>query len=160
MLSVIFANIGYLWTLLGLTTIVFCFKTKQVISGITIFFTILPAWTDAIWFSPENMLGTHLTILLVAWTFIHSQIAGRIIVCLYLMALADGLAILYTLVFNAPVIMWGLFAWQSTINILFLYMCVVTFRWCWCRIKTGKERECSQDAKFLARVTEHLHGFK
>lgn len=156
MLSVILANIGYLWTALGLTAIVLCFQTKQIMSALTIFFTIIPAWVQSVWYDPMTMLGTHLIILAVAGFWMNNQLTSRMLVSLYLMVTADGLAVCYELWMGSNP--WVLFVWQSIINLVFAYMCVTTARWCWPWIRSGREKELAHDSQFLARMRKNMQS--
>lgn len=125
-MTVFFANIGYFYLALYFVTVAFCvwMQTNTALnSAISLGAIVYPAWDPVSWGSPENMAYYHLAIVIGICLFFPGYV-GLMLACLtLLMVIVDMVYVLApgpgfgAMDSDFP---FGLFWWQSILNIIYL----------------------------------------
>ena len=132
-----FANIGYILTALFVGTAAYCIKTgtrEAFSSGVVLGMVTVTAWIPSLWNDPSNMAIAHLSILVCALLAIHEKYSYLTISILFTMLACDAFWVMIPAIslpensYNFPK---SLFWWQSVLNLLFIFLSLVTIRRCY-----------------------------
>ena len=143
-------------TCTGIVAIILCIKTNSHdgwVWGIGLAAITIPAWTQT-WGHPEQMGAVHLLVLFLVLLAMYGKLTAKVMFALSAMVLADAFQA-YFLLGLSEVTSQTLFWWRSAINIIYLYLCVITIYGCLIGQIAGKHRE-NRDVEFMARNQESL----
>jgi len=151
MLTLIFANIGYIITGLSLFTIGGCLYSKTD-NMVWICFLLgaytSVAWIPSFWSDPHHMAQIHTIIVMLALVAIRGKY-GNSMVTILVMALAADVSFAYLQGANVGITPTNLFYWQSILNILTIALCIITlFR---CYNETTKKMGFGERHSFYAK---------
>ena len=157
-LTDIFQGLEFFYFLVLCIATAYCLRTSTQDS----FFCAIILWAlfifaqfPELWNYPTEMLYMHAGAFFLALGGLHNGISTRMKVLTTAMVGVDGLWIVFSYI-NFPQnwleFPYGVFWWQSTINILFLVMNITVILGCRYTIKYHEFRERRERERFLART--------
>ena len=153
MLTLLFANIGYMLTgLLSFAILMSVATTTMtgVKSATMLILTASLGWM-ATWYNPYFMMMAHFSLLCVGLLFLTGPIAIRLLTSLLAMLVADAVMVVWFSYNPVELTNVSLFWWRSVLNAIFIYQCLIVLTWAkhgFLKAETKKGRKNG----FLARI--------
>lgn len=160
----LFANIGYFYAAVFVVAAICCMLTGSVENfTIAIFLGLFEfsVWRSDLWGDPGNMAIVHLGILICMALSLYGNMAKKMVLLTLCMVIADMLWVIMpelNLSVNELNFPYSYFWWQSSINIIYLLMCVFTITGCYRELRHNKENKGDCDGSILARKAHILQS--
>lgn len=159
-MTAIFANLGYFYAIVFLITIASCVhaKTEQaLIAAIILFLLFSTGWIPSLWNDPFSMSIAHLGIMVLMLALVHGKYSGLMLGLIMTALVADAAwAVMPSLDFPDNFLHFprSIFWWQSILNLLFFFQCIVTIIRCY----TSPEINVVGHDSYYARIVETARG--
>lgn len=147
-----FPHIEFLYLAIGAITTVYCFRASTLDSFwslLIIWLLFITAQVPELWDSPRNMAAIHAGAFFITLGALHNGISVRMQIITTAMTVLDAVWVIFsyiTFTSNSLQFPYHLFWWQSSINILFVLMCLTVIVGCRNSIKIASYRKRNLDA--------------
>jgi len=159
-MTILFANISFFYWALGLFIILWCGSVNtraSISSALVLAALIIPSGLPSQWSTPESMGLWHLATVMCICLFFEGRMGLKLATLTFLMVITDVVYIFApapgygALNSQFP---YGLFWWQSILNVLYLIHCIVISIGCYNSRRIARYKRRLGNDNFYARESQ------
>lgn len=162
-MTLLFQNIAFFYLAVYIGVFSYCMflgSRDSLLSALFLSVLAYAGWDDSLWHNPSEMAAYHMFVVVAMVFIFQGKVGLKMAFITMTMAIAD---IVYV-INNDPAMMssafpYGLFWWQSILNLLFLSQCLIVLKGCYNSHKAHRtERRLQDNGKFYGKEIHNGAG--